>query len=58
MLKELSLEHLVKRIKESFGEFCDARTGQNTQYDMVDAGMGAFWYSVPKVLLFWGIKKT
>ena len=42
MFEELGLDRLVKRIKQSFGEFCDVRTGQNTQYDMVDAGMGAF----------------
>lgn len=42
MLEELRLKRLVDRIKQSFGEFCDVRTGQNTQYDMVDAGMGAF----------------
>jgi len=42
MFEELSIERLVKRIKQSFGEFCDVRRGQNTQYDMVDAGMGAF----------------
>jgi hypothetical protein len=42
MFEELRLEQLVKRIKQSFGEFQDPRTGQNTQYDMVDAGMGAF----------------
>lgn len=42
MFEELRLERLVDRIKQSFGEFCDVRTGQNTQYDMVDAGMGAF----------------
>jgi hypothetical protein len=42
MFNELSLESLVKGIKQSFWGFCDARTGQNTQYDMVDAGMGAF----------------
>ena len=42
MFEELGLDHLVKRIKQSFGEFCDVRTGQNTQYDMVEAGMGAF----------------
>src|SRR3990172_12157368 len=42
LFEELRLERLVKRLKQSFGEFCDARTGQNTQYDMVDAGMGAF----------------
>lgn len=42
MFEELKLDRLVKRIQQSFGEFCDVRTGQNTQYDMVDAGMGAF----------------
>ena len=42
LFEELRLERLVKRIKQSFGEFYDARTGQNTQYDMIDAGMGAF----------------
>lgn len=42
MFEELRLDRLVKRIQQSFGEFCDVRTGQNTQYDMVDAGMGAF----------------
>ncbi len=42
MYEELGVGRLVKRIKQSFGEFCDVRTGQNTQYDMVDAGMGAF----------------
>lgn len=42
MLEELALDSLVKRIKQSFGEFQDIRTGKNTQYDLVDAGMGAF----------------
>jgi hypothetical protein len=42
MFEELRIERLVDRIKQSFGKFCDVRTGQNTQYDMVDAGMGAF----------------
>ena len=42
MLEELGVDRLVKCIKQNFGEFCDVRTGQNTQYDMVDAGMGAF----------------
>jgi hypothetical protein len=42
MCEELGLERLVSRLKQSFGEFCDVRIGQNTQYDMVDAGMGAF----------------
>jgi len=42
MFEELDLDRLVKRLKQSFGEFCDVRKGQNTQYDLVDAGMGAF----------------
>ena len=42
MYEELSVEKLISRIKQSFGEFCDIRTGKNTQYDMVDAGVGAF----------------
>jgi len=42
MNKELSLDELVKRTKKSFGDFSDSRLGRNTQYDMVDAGMGAF----------------
>jgi len=42
MFEELRLERLVQRIKQSFGGFCDVRTGQNRQYAMVDAGMGAF----------------
>jgi len=42
MYEELSPENLISRIKQSFGEFCDVRTGKNTQYDMADAGVGAF----------------
>ena len=42
MYEELRLEQLVSRIRESFSEFCDVRQGKNIQYDMVDAGMGAF----------------
>jgi hypothetical protein len=42
MYKELSPEKLINSLKQSFGEFCDVRTGKNTQYDMVDAGVGAF----------------
>lgn len=42
MFDELSPELLVSRIKQSFDGFCDVRKGQNTQFDMVDAGMGAF----------------
>ena len=42
MLEELSLQRLVKEFRQEFEGFPDARTGQNTQYEMVDAGMGAF----------------
>lgn len=42
MYEELTPENLIGRIKQSFGEFSDVRTGKNTQYDMVDAGVGAF----------------
>lgn len=42
MFEELKLDPLIKRIKQSFEEFRDVRTGENTQYDMVDVGMGAF----------------
>jgi hypothetical protein len=42
MMEELRLERLVKSIQQSFRGFCDLRTGENKQYDMVDAGMGAF----------------
>ena len=42
MYEELSPGNLISLIKQSFGEFRDDRTGKNTQYDMVDAGVGAF----------------
>jgi hypothetical protein len=42
MFEELAIERLVQRIKQRFEEFPDLRTGKNTQYEMVDAGMGAF----------------
>lgn len=42
MFEELSLDRLIKRIKESFEDFKNIRTGRNIQYEMVDAGMGAF----------------
>jgi len=42
VFEELRLEQLVSRIKQSFSQFCDVRQGKNIQYDMVDAGMGAF----------------
>ena len=42
MFEEQSLTHLIKCIQQSCASFDDNRTGQNTQYEMVDAGMGAF----------------
>lgn len=33
---------MVDCLKHSLSGFCDMRKGKNTQYDMVDAGMGAF----------------
>jgi hypothetical protein len=42
MLEELKLDRLVKRLQQSFETFSDVRTGANTRYEMVDAGMGAF----------------
>jgi hypothetical protein len=42
MIEELSIERLVKQIKEAAGGFPDLRTGKNTQYEMEDAAMGAF----------------
>ena len=42
MYEELSPGRLISLIKQSFGEFRDDRKGKNTQYDMIDAGVGAF----------------
>ena len=42
MFEELALHRLVKELKETFEGFPDVRTGQNTRYELVDAGMGAF----------------
>jgi hypothetical protein len=42
MYEELSPEKLIENLQQSFGGFRDVRTGKNTQYDLVDAGIGAF----------------
>ena len=42
MYEELNQGNLINCIKQSFCEFCDVRTGKNTQYDMIDVGIGAF----------------
>ena len=42
MLEELRQSKLVELIKERLGDLPDMRTGQNTRYEMEDAGVGAF----------------
>jgi len=42
MLEGLTQPKMIGRMKEKLGELTDSRTGQNTQYEMQDAGMGAF----------------
>jgi len=42
MIKELALDRLIKELKQIFAEFPDVRTGSNVQYEVADAGMGAF----------------
>ena len=42
MHKELTLQSLVEKLKEQLEGFPDARTGQNMQYELVDAGLEAF----------------
>jgi hypothetical protein len=42
MLENLAIDRLIKELKESFAEFPDLRTGNNVQYEIADAGMGAF----------------
>ena len=42
MLEELKLTHLIKDLEAVFEQFPDNRTGKNSQYELADAGMGAF----------------
>lgn len=42
MLENLAIDRLIKELKESFAEFPDVRTGKNVQYEIADAGLGAF----------------
>ena len=58
MFEELALHRLVKELKEAFEGFPDARTGQNTRYELVDAGMGHFQYSLHKGAPFCYTRKT
>jgi hypothetical protein len=42
MLENLSLDRLIKELKLTFEKFPDVRTGNNRQYEIGDAGLGAF----------------
>lgn len=42
MYEELTINRMIKDLKASLRQFPDSRTGKNTQYEVVDAGMGAF----------------
>jgi hypothetical protein len=42
MQKNLAIDRLIKELKEQFEEFPDLRTGRNVQYEIADAGLGAF----------------
>lgn len=42
MLSELRLPRLIQRLKQACESFPDLRTGKNSVYDLVDAGMSAF----------------
>jgi hypothetical protein len=42
MHESLSLNRLMKELQEIFETFPDLRTGQNTRYEVSDAGKGAF----------------
>jgi len=42
MYEKLRLQPLIKELKQVFDEFPDERTGKNSQYEMADAGLGAF----------------
>jgi hypothetical protein len=42
MYEQLRLQGLIKELKQVFAKFPDERTGKNSQYEMADAGLGAF----------------
>ena len=42
MYEELSINRMIKNLKATMQQFPDLRRGKNTQYEIVDAGMGAF----------------
>jgi hypothetical protein len=42
MYEGLKLSSMIKGLEQEFEQIPEHRTGQNTQYDLADAGMGAF----------------
>ena len=42
MYEELKLTHLIKDLELVFEQFPEHRSGKNSQYELADAGMGAF----------------
>ncbi len=42
MYEELKLRRMIKSLEQVFEQFPEHRTGQNMQYELADAGMGAF----------------
>jgi hypothetical protein len=42
MYEELSINRVIKDLKADIRQFPDKRTGKNTQYELEEAGMGAF----------------
>lgn len=42
MYEELKLKRLIKGLEEVLGCFLEHRSGKNSQYELADAGMGAF----------------
>ncbi len=42
MLETLAIDQLIKDLKRLFEEFPDVRTGNNSRYEIADAGLGAF----------------
>ena len=42
MYEELKLTHLIKDLEAVFEQIPEHRTGKNGQYELADAGMGAF----------------
>lgn len=42
MIPDLTIKQLIQDLKEDIRKFPDKRTGKNQQYELIDAGMGAF----------------